>query len=1513
MGLFESFQELTEAQREAFVLQVLADDDLAAAVVPSEAQQRIIFVSTLDGGGAAYNLPYAGRVHGPLDVPALRRAYEWVLERHEQLRRRFVRTAGHLLSLVSDQSTIIHHDCHGLDRAARDRDARARALDDASAVFDVLGGPLSRLTTVEYAVDDFLVMVTVSHAVADGWSLAVLFRDLSTAYADIVAGRAPGAETKEREGSFSDHVGEERRAARDGSRKAALERWARLLDDAPASIGLPVDASRPRTQDFRGADAELVLPPWVGRAIREVGASISATPFMVCLAIFGHTLSRYSGDRDLVVGTPIAGRRAAHLDDVVGMFVNTVPVRLHVEQSESLRQLLMRTRSACLHAFELQDVPLNAIVDRLAPRRDLARPPLFQTTFAYADQDTGGPATLDLGPLDVHTVDVPGTTAKFELSLTVHELQDGGLRLALEYAQTLFDASTADRILASFGALAAAASDPSVDPRTIVSPTEARPDVPQRLACVPWNDPRDLLELVAAAAEANPKRIAIRCDEEEYSYERLLAEAHTLGDALASEGIGVGSRVGIMLERTPRLLVSMLAVFALGGSYVPLDPTYPEPRLKFMLEDANCVALIADVDVVPGGSGTGIQLFRPGSGATTTVGLGRASRVPGPAAEAYVLYTSGSTGIPKGVSVPHKAVLAMVRGTWQLFDTPYLMQSLATTSISFDVSTVEIFPTLGLGGTVHLATSLFDVPPAHGPRPTFTAGVPSLLGAALEAGTIDVSDMVVAAGGESLRGELVRDLYVAGAAQVVNIYGPSEDCTYSTSAFIAPGTDRPAIGQSVPESRAYVLDQDGYPLPTGAVGEIFLAGSGLADGYVERPALTASRFVPDPFSVEGGQRMYRTGDLGRFRSDGELEYLGRVDRQVKVNGMRIELGEVESALLRVEGVSRCVAVVQGTAGQARLGAVFEASSPADITEIRRLLLETLPRHLVPAVLVQVDNIPHLPNGKTDTDRVLAELPPLPGSARPEDRQVVDDGSTAAAVRRLWGVILPEADTDGDFFSAGGNSLAALRLALLVRDEFAVSFSIVDVFTARTVVEMARLIDASPERAVRPLPRHDDVRQSELSREQFRLWFLEQVSDLGAAYVIPVGWVLSGVLNVASLESAVGELQLRHPALRLRIGEIDGEPRTFDGEITELRITHEPGIESDEAAAERFDAFASMPFDLDGGSLFRAELIAVREDRHLLMLAAHHVVLDGWSLGILEDDLTTLSMDGDADGLPPAGASYRDHVVWQAEDLALPQSARGVERWQNLLGDAPTLLTLGTRPLPAARSSEGSSVRCALTEPTACALQRLADEFDVTPFVASSLVFGLTLAAIAGVDDVLFGTPVSGRYDHRLNRTVGMFANTVVLRVDVRQDPSIADLVGSYRAFTESAYSHQDVPFDAVVEALAPVRSAAHPTLIQATFSYDYSRGSQLRLPGVEVREMEGVGTTSKFDIAATVGRGDRDFEYLTVEYSTDVLGGDDVQRVVRLFEAIARSVADGQDQPVSKHLDQAQHRARDRA
>jgi len=1513
MGLYETYSRLAPDERRAFVELLLAEDGADAALLPSAAQARLVFLDEASGGTAAYNLPWAGRIRGNFDPDSVRRAYLRLWRRHGQLRKRMTHAAGRMLALDADAPppfAVLMRE--GLAPHEREAEAQGLAADDGATPFQLDGGPLVRVAVIRFAADDHLLLLNVHHAIADGWSLDILYGELARLYAEETEGTPANLPDLPLE--YGDYVAWHRTFTSGATGDHELEVWREMLADAPQSINLPVDFPRPRTTDFAGANAHRTVPAGIARQLTSLALANDATPFAAWLAAFAAVLCRYSGDDDLVVGTPVAGRSSPDLADVVGLFVNTLPLRLDLSGNPTVKTVLHRIRDVALRAFEHPEIPLDRLVELVAPVRDDSRQPLFQVSYSFVPYATA--AAPEFSGATVRSVQVDGTTAKFDLTLVVTEQAGGDVVLSLEYATALFAPQTAARLLRCLELVAEqAAPDGEATIASIALPHT--PEVPEHPQLSSDHD--NLYDLVKTAADRVPDATAITFAGRGTTYRELIGEADALAARLEASGAAPGSRVGILLERAPRLIVAMLAVLRVGAAYVPLDPAYPTDRLQYMLGDSGAALVIVDPDECALPLPPGVVAVHPddvGEGSVPAVPAVPSALAAGRQTWAYVLYTSGTTGLPKAVVVPHGSVLAMIEATWHIFGQKTISASLAATSASFDPSVLEIFPTLGLGGTVHLVGSVFETP--SGPQTCtakFITGVPSLLTAGVQHGALDVRGATIAFGGESLTSATVEHFYRAGAHRVFNVYGPSEDSTYSTWSLVRRGTTRPRIGVSVPGSRAYLLDRAGRPVPLGAVGEIHLAGSGLACGYLGRPALTADRFLPDPFADTPGTRMYRTGDLGRCGPDGRLEYLGRIDRQVKVNGIRIELEELESTLLEVPGVEQAVAAVIGAGESARLAAYVVAGegSAAGAEEMRELLLRTLPRHLVPAVIERVAQFPRLPNGKVDTT-ALAQQTAVPGPAHPPvTRPVV--GETAQRVVRLWQQVLPGSTphAQADFFTAGGNSLSALRLAVGIRQELAVDFNVADVFQARSPESMAKLVDTRRRRSATGAvlrPTTDEGLRSQLSPAQARLWYLDGMQDSGVAYNIPVGYRIKGELDVAALASAFEEVCCRHASLRTRIRVVDGVPRTYLAAVEPMARWDRSGTEGrerDDLAAAVLADCSAAPFTLPGGPLVAASLATLGERDHLLVVNFHHIIADGWSAAIFERDLGQAYADllvHRPIRWPSATVDYGDYVAWQRARLAEGAFADGIGFWLGALAGAPDFVDLRTDfERPAAQSFRGAGLSVELPEHTARRLAQLEADHGVTPFMSALALFGLLLIERADTDDVLIGTPVSGRSEPELNEVFGLFVNTAVMRVDGTGNPVFEDLLARVGEFAVAAYRHQDVPLDMIVETLKPRRSAAYNPLFQVTLSYEYTDGSGLSLGPARVTATTGATGTSKFDLSLTVTQSPDGRRWLGIEYDSDLFRPDTVTAMADRFRELADIVCADPRRRISELVD----------
>ncbi|HSU84333.1 MAG TPA: amino acid adenylation domain-containing protein, partial [Thermoanaerobaculia bacterium] len=990
---------------------------------------------------------------------------------------------------------------------------------------------------------------------------------------------------------------------------------------------------------------------------------------------------------DFAFGAPSANRTRAEIESLIGCFVNTLVLRADLAGSPTFREILGRFRGAALDAFVCQEVPFERLVEELEPDRDLSRSPLVQVMLALQSM----PLDLRLSDLEIRLLDVDNGSAKLDLLLGLTETRTG-LAGYLEYNADLYEGSTASRLLRSFEALLAGALA-MPDRRLGELPVMSEAERGQLL--VEWNaEPAVgggealIHELFLAQAAATPDAPVLVAGGRELSYAELRREATAIAGRLRGLGVGPEVRVGIFLDRGAALIPSLLGTLLSGGAYVPLDPAYPEERIRFMLEDSGAAAVITRqelADRLPAGAPP--QLVVDAMDGGTAEPLPAASAGAGQLA--YLIYTSGSTGRPKGVAIEHASAVELLRWARRTFSADELSGVVAATSISFDLSVFEIFVPLAWGGTVVLVDNALEIGALTGERARLVNTVPSAMSELLRGAGLPGSVRTVNLAGEALPGALVRDLYAAGVEKVYNLYGPSEDTTYSTGALVAVGEPHPEIGRPLPGTRAYVLDGGGEPLPLGVPGELYLGGAGLARGYLGRPELTAERFVPDGLSGQSGARLYRTGDLVRYRVDGRLDYLGRLDQQVKVRGFRVELGEVEAALSACPGVAECAVLAQGEGAGKRLVA-FVAPGPMEAAAVQRQLRARLPEHMVPSLLEVLPSLPLTPNGKVDR-RALGRLTvaaPVAGSAE-LPRTPVEE-----VLAGVWAEVLgiEGIGAQDDFFALGGHSLVATRVVARVREVLGVELPVREIFERPRLAALAERVEElrRPGETAPPLTPVDRTQPLPLSFAQERLWFLHRL-DGGAAYNMPGVVRLRGTLAAPVLAACLSEVVRRHEVLRTRFTVLDGEPRQMIDlpspaplpmvDLTALSAATREG-EAVRLSAEEL----RCPLDLETGPVFRARLLRLEPAEHRLLFTVHHIAFDGWSLSILVRELGTLYpalAEGRPSPLPELRVQYADHAAWQRRADAGEALREQLGYWRRALAGAPAGLDLPLdRPRPA---------------------------------------------------------------------------------------------------------------------------------------------------------------------------------------------------------------------------------------
>ena len=1503
----------------------------AVFVLPaSYAQQRLWFLDQLEPGSPLYNIPLALRLTGPLDAGALAEALGGIVRRHEALRTTLAVEDGQVVQVVASPGSwqLPRIGLESFAPAERRAAARRLAAEEAVRPFDLARGPLFRAVLLDLGVLDgsaeHLLCLNLHHAIADGWSLGIFQRELAALYRARRA--APGGQTgpaplAELPIQYGDYAAWQREELQGSALEGHLAWWRERLGDAPRLMELPLARPRPAARDHRGEQRSLALPPELAGRLKAICQREGVTRFMILLAAFAALLHRTTGQTDLVIGTPLAGREQLDTEGVIGLFANVVALRIGLGGGElTFRGLLSRVRESFLGAHAHQDLPFERLVEELQPERSLSHPPLVQVLFTF--HESSPLAAPSLPGLRVEPVELHTGTVKLDLGLSCEE-RGTALLARLDYAADLLDGVDALRLLLSLGALlGGVAADPGR--RLAELPVTTEEGLHQLLA--EWNDTaapfrRELClhERFAAQAARTPRAVAVGWGEERISYAALARRASRLARRLRRLGVGPESRVGVALERTPRLVAALLAVLEAGGAYVPLDPAYPRERLAFILADAQegqaRPVLLAERPVLerlPAFAGAVVCLDEEDEADDDEEDGEREDEERAPAGGAvagnlaYLIYTSGSTGRPKGVAIEHRSAAALLDWAAGVFPLPPagdLSRVLAATSITFDLSVFELFLPLTTGGTVVLAEDALALPrlPMAG-EVRLVNTVPSALAALVRTGGLPAAVRTVNLAGEPLKRALVDEIHaLPGVARVFNLYGPSEDTTYSTWALVPRGDRRePTIGMPIANTRAYVVDPWLGPLPAGVAGELCLGGEGLARGYLNRPELTAEKFVPDPFggSLAGaaGGRLYRTGDLARRRADGELEFLGRIDHQVKVRGFRIELGEIEAALCAHPQVREAVVLArEDTPGDPRLVAYVEPVGsgmlPADL---RARLAERLPGYMIPAAFVALAALPRTPNGKVDRKAL-----PAP-EWRGEDAQPVAPRTpTEELLTGIWGAVLrrPAVGVREDFFALGGHSLLATQVVSRVREVCGVEVPLRRLFAAPTVEGLAAAVEearrqrqagtAGPVPPVVPVPRDGDPAAS---FAQERLWFLDRMGEGGTAYNLPVALCLRGGLDplkVTALAAALSEVARRHEALRTTfraygsgrpgVAQVIAPPGPVPLPVVDLRRLPDAAAAGRRLAA----AVAGRRFDLERGPLLRALLLRLADEDHTLVLAMHHIVSDGWSMGVLVREVAAL-YDAFAAGrpspLPELAVQYADFAAWQRERLQGEALAAQLAFWRAALAGLPPVLDLPTdRPRPAVRG--GRSGRLAFRVPAGAAVQGCARGAGATLFMALLAAFQTLLARWSGSDDVAVGSPIANRNRAETEPLIGFFVNTLVLRGGLGGSPSFGALLRRVRETLLDAYAHQDLPFEKVVEELRPERALSHSPLFQVMLILQNAPLALPRLAGLGLAVEEIAGETAKLDLTLSLAEDEGGLRG-QLEYDRDLFDGTTAERLL---------------------------------
>ncbi len=1482
----------------------------------SYGQKRLWLVDQMDPGNPAYNIVRAVRLEGPLNIAALQHALTEMVRRHEILRTRFRMAEGvpfqevvppfpqplewvDLSRLTSEQQ---EHACSRILEAEADRR------------FDLSQGGLFIAQLAHMDPLNHLLVLNTHHILSDGWSTTLLVQELSALYSAYSRGEKPAL--PEPVMQYKDFAVWQEQWLQSEWFQRQIDYWRQQLADCDESLELPFDYPRVTGSKCKGAAKRFAIDRSTSDELRRQCRDTGTTLFMALLAVFNALLFRYSGQSSITVGTPIAGRNRIELENLIGFLVNTLVMHSRFSPGLSAAELLRQVRSNVLAAHANQEVPFEMLVELLRPERDANHNPLFQVMFVFQNLP---PAKANLPDLVVRTVSLEKTSTKFDLTLTINE-QDSGLSAILDYRDDLFAPATIERLTGHFQTLLKAMiafPDQPVSRLPLLTSAEWQQVV------VDWNDTclagenLCMHQVFEQQVERTPEAVAVQFHGKQLSYRELNQRANQLARHLQKNKVGPEVKVGLLMERSLELVIAALAVMKAGGAYVPLDPSYPAERLRYMVETAGPAILLTEKREEEKAhnlySGMVLVLdekWREFEGYNKE----NVRSAVHPENLAYVIYTSGSTGQPKGVCIEHRQVGNYVRAMIARMGKKPCSFAMAQ-PLTVDASVTALFPPLATGGCVHVISrewsldvecmrELFAERKMQGLKiaPLHLATLHRAAGE--KKNEVMPTDLLVVGGEVSPWAWLQELQEMAPECAIFNQYGPTETAVAVLVYRLGEeGAERKyenaPLGRPLGNTQIYILNDDLQPAPAGVKGEIYIGGGNVGRGYLLQAAMTGERFIPNPFSSTAGERLYRTGDYGKWTTAGQVEFLGRGDDQVKIRGFRIESSEIQSVLARHPEVAETVIQSWQDGSERRLAAyvVCRGTYQPEASELRDYLSRYLPEYMIPAAFIFLDSLPLTPHGKLDRRSL-----PLPASSHREiATQYV--GPLTDVQSRL-GRILSELlgveniGIHDNFFELGGHSLLATRVIARVRSEFAVEIQLRAMFEDPTIARLERRIEqerSKGETTKQPeFVRSDNNGPKPLSYAQQRLWFLQQLDPASVAYNMPYRLRIRGPLNRQAMQAAFNELARRHEILRTQFVQQDENPVQVVAPEAFPLIEHVDlrGCEDQEQETTRLAAkTAQTAFDLQKAPLLWIKLVQLSDVEHVLVLNMHHIISDGWSMGIILREVTTLYnayASGTSVHLKEIPIQYGDYAVAHREWLQGEVLEDQVAYWRQELAGA-TILELPTEyEHGGTPSSAGTTLRWAFSQELSGRLRQLCDREEATLFMALMAGFQIILSRYTGQDDISVATPISGRRWSETENLIGFFVNTLVLRARIKKRMRFREMLRQVRETALKAYAHQDLPFEKLVEELQPDRDLNGVPLFKVMFILQNTPRTQLQAPGLKV-SMEPLSSGNQ-KFAMVLGAVDGQRIDGGISYRSELFSAEMIRRMLGHWENLLLSV-----------------------
>jgi len=1491
----------------AFILQQDEQVYLSIPKIPkqsfyqlSSAQNRLYFLYEFDRSALLYNMARIIRLTGAADRTLLETAFRKLIMRHEILRTSFMLVDGEPFQQVADEFEF------EIKEYRVKPGEQGELIDEFVRPFDLAKGPLLRVGLINFGNNEYLLLVDMHHIIMDGVSQGILIRDFMSLY--------QGDSLNELPLQYRDYAEWQQSDARQERLKDQESFWLNVYQDLPEALNLPTDQARAVLREHTGGQVSFEIGLEETAGLRSLAEKSGGTMFMVLLGIYTVLLSRICNQEDIVVGVPTAGRPHADVEDMLGMFVNTLALRNYPHGELRFIEFLTDVKRRTLQYFDNQDYQYEDLIDRLKVERSLERNPLFDVMFAY-EQAEG--LRLELPGIQLEGYERDELVSKFDLTLTASE-NGGGLVLNLEYALDIFTEDTIKRITGYYQRIVSAVT---VNEEVLLCDIEMLSAEELQLLLVNFNGerivyPKDktIVNLFQEQAKQYPERVAVVYDGKSLTYKELDERSNQIADYLIKSGIVEGEIAGICMKNSFLLISGILGVLKSGAAYTPIDPAYPAERINYIVKDSKLKFLIVDPDFKNQETALNIDcLVLDDSGSTLTAFSVEEIVRPFFADHlAYVIYTSGSTGDPKGAMINHSQIYNLIMGLQSILPVSRESRYLLGSSIMFDASVKGIFLPLTTGATLYLPKDLRDIEGLINELKIFEINVfhatPSLWSEiirVIEAKSIhDLHLNCISSGGEVLTKDLANQLYSLFNQSIYNMYGPTETTVNATYNCINSLVSKnPGIGKPLPNYKVFLLNKNLNMVPVGIAGQIFIAGNGVGKGYINREKLTHLKFTPSPFSSE--DVLYETGDSGRYLTDGTIEFLGRIDEQIKLYGIRIEPGEIETQLLKFPGLIKSVVVCKRKGNNAHLVAYYTAVKNIDHSDLRDFLGKQLPKHMMPSHFMALETIPVLPNGKVNR-RIMPDF-----EIETSTDLILPSTLIEQKLLSIWSELLSlrkeQISIHDNFFEIGGHSILVIRLVSYLRKHWQTEITIREIFEQPTIKELSAVLSAKESglflSPVVPAQRKVLI---PLSFSQERLWLIDKYKG-SVAYHIPLLLKLSGQLDIAKLEYSFRKIIERHEVLRTTFQEKNGKPyqKINSSKKWNLSFTLKSIRTPDQFASKVVKEEIDKPFNLTADYMLRAHLVQVTDELHILAITVHHIAADGWSVSILLGELLEL-YDSEVTGrdafLQDLPVQYADYSIWQKKHFTTALMKEKLIYWTKQLEGVSPVQLVGEKKYDQliVKENSGKSLSFMINGDLQLKINKLIIKEGTTLFMFYLSVFKILLYRYTGQDDICIGSPVTNRTQKEIEPLIGFFLNSVALRTDLSGNPSFNRVLNKVRETTLSAYSHQEIPFEHVLSALNLERNFSDNPLFNVFFNvFKEEQEEKKNISGLSFEKYNlDTSNDSKFQLTLNISLTAQG-TYGNIVFSDSLFTVKQMKRMLVHFKQLVKSAVHHPDQPIS--------------